>query len=456
MLKQHKEKIILSLIILSFLSIKIFHLLNQKGIFWDSAVYIGMGKYIFSAAKVGLWEPSRPLIWPIILGIIWKINLNPIIIGRILELVLSTACIYLTYLIGKEIFDENIALLSAFFLAFTPIFLFNSSTILTGIPSTFFALLTVYTIIKKRYFLTGLFLGLSFMTRFLQLLIVILIILFILKRKEPKKLIFIIYGVSIITIPYLILNTILYKNPLYPFILQLFMSKYTGWIFHQPLNFYFVSLFKENFLLIFSIVGTILILKQKDLKKALILSIFLLFFIFFNSIAHKELRFVITFLPYMYLVASYGIFRTINMIKKKKHLTLLIVSIISIVFLASITSQIKIPTYKEYPEFTDYLKTNNKSSIWISNPLFISQSNIKADELVYYPLYNSKKIENLKEKLPQAEHILINTCDILPCPQTDKNCQSKTNDLINYLKNNFKTTYYKKENNCEEFIFASP
>ncbi len=456
MKKYRTQNIFLSLIILFFLSIKIFHLLNQKGISWDSAVYINMGKYIFTLGKAGLWEPARPLIWPILLGMSWKISLNPIIFGRILGLILSVSCIYLTYQIGKNIFNENIALLSASLLAFSPTFLFYSSTLLTGIPSTFFSLLSVYFLIKKNHFSAGLFLALSFMTRFLQLIILIPFIIYLItqKRNRLKNVLSLIYGFSIVVLPYLTLNIFLYKNPLYPFILQSFMTKYSGWIYHQPLTFYFINLFKENFLVLFAVAGAIVVLKQKNHKKTTILSIFLLLFFLFSLIKHKEMRFILVFLPYIYLIVSYGIFKSLNLIKKEKRLFYSAIALIGIIWLGQVTPQIKIPFFKEYPNFRSYIETNNiKDGLWISNPIFTLNSNKKPDELIYYPLYNSKKIDSLKDRLPKANHILIDTCDILPCPPEDRDCTNKTNHFLNYLKNNFKTIHHKKENNCEQFIF---
>lgn len=458
-MKRYKGRgVILYLILLIFLLIKIFHILNQRGISWDSAVYIEMGKYIFSTSKIGLWEPARPLIWPIFMGSLWKLGLNPIIFGRILELTFSLGCVYLTYLIGKESFNENIALLSAFFLAFSPTFLFYSSTILTGIPSTFFALLGIYFLIKKNYLLSGLSIGLSFMMRFLQLFVLIPIVFIILlyKKKKLKKIVDLSYGFLIILIPYLILNMFLYKNPVYPFLLQMFMTEYTGWIFHQPLSFYFINLFRENFLTLFVIIGIVFILKKRDYKEFTILSIFLLFFIFLNLIEHKETRFILVFLPYMYLIMSYGIFGISNLIKKKKSIFYLVIILGGIGWLIQETAQIGIPMYREYPEFSGYLKISDvKNGIWISNPIFIVDSDKKTDELIYYPLYNSKKISELTKRLSKAKHILIDTCDILPCPPADKNCPNKTNDFLDHLKNNFKTVYHKKENNCEQFIFKT-
>jgi len=374
-----------------------------------------------------------------------------------MELIFSLCCIYLIYLIGEDIFNEDIALLSAFFLAFSPTFLFYSSTILTGIPSTFFALLAIYFLIKTEYFLAGLFIGLSFMIRFLQFFILIPIVfaLFLYKKNQLKRVVSLVYGFLIVVIPYLILNIFLYKNPIYPFLLQVFMTKYTGWVFHEKLSFYFINLFKENFLVLFVIIGVIFILKKRDYKKTTILSIFLLFFVFFNLMTHKEMRFILVFLPYIYLVMSYGIFESFSLIKKKKGLFYLAIMFIGIIWLTQNINQIRIPVYKEYPEFISYLEMDNvKDGIWINNPIFIVNSNKKADELIYYPLYNSKKIDGLKERLTEAKHVLINTCDILPCPEDDKDCTKNTINLINHLKENFKTIHYKKEDNCEQFIFS--
>jgi hypothetical protein len=456
MKKNKGKQIILYLIMLFFLLIKIFHLINQKGMTWDSAVYIGMGRYIFSLGKIGLWESSRALVWPVFLGFLWRIGLNPVVFGKILELMFGLGCIYLVYLIGKDIFNEKIALLSAFFLAFSPTFLFYSSNMLTGIVSTFFSLLGIYFLIGNKYFLAGLFVSLGFMTRFLQLfvLIVIIFMLFLYKKNKLKNIINLSYGFLIILIPYLILNIFLYKNPIYPLLLQVFMSKYTGWIFNQPLSFYFINLFKENFLILFAIIGTIIILKQKDYKKSIILGIFLLFFVFFNLIAHKEMRFILVFLPYMCLTMSYGIFKSLKLVKKRKKLFNLVVIIVGIVLLVQISSQIKVPMYKEYGKFMDYVEKDDvKEGIWISNPIFIVNSNKKADELIYYPLYNSKRIDVLKGKLLKTNHILIDTCDILPCPAADKNCYGETGNFLDLIEEDFEAFYYKKEDSCEQFIF---
>ncbi len=449
-----KSKIVY-LIIISFLLLKIFHLLSQRGILWDSAVYLGMGKYIFSLGKVGFWEPARPLILPLFLGFFWRSGLNAIVFGRILIVFFSVGCLYLTYLIGRKVFNEKVGVIATFLLAFSPSFLLYSSSVLTGIPSTFFALLSVYLLIHKRYFLSGLFIGLGFMTRFLQLFVLLILLLYLMvEKKKIRNLTRLGYGLALAVVPYLILNSLSYKNAIYPFIFQVFMSRYTGWIYHEGLSFYFISLLKESFLVLFLVVGIVAILIKRRSKQMMIMGIFLSFFIFYNLIAHKEVRFVLTFLPYMYLIVSFGILKGFDNIRKEKDMMYFVILVFGVIWVVQVATQFEVPTYREYPEFEGYLREKEiEGEVWISNPIFAVDFNNKVDELIYYPIYNSKKIEVIKERINEAKHILIDTCDILSCPPNDGSCFERTNEFLGLLRNRFELVYYKK-GECDQFIFS--
>lgn len=43
---------------------------------FDEAVYIAIGKYLFSNGSVGLFDDQRPLVIAFILGLIWKAGLS--------------------------------------------------------------------------------------------------------------------------------------------------------------------------------------------------------------------------------------------------------------------------------------------------------------------------------------------------------------------------------------------
>src|SRR3989338_1546051 len=90
--------------------VRVIYLFLNYPLWWDSHVYIGMGKYIFSGGQLGIWEVFRPILYPLLLGLFWKFGFNPIIFGKIMDLLLSLICIYLVYKIAKEVFNEKVAL----------------------------------------------------------------------------------------------------------------------------------------------------------------------------------------------------------------------------------------------------------------------------------------------------------------------------------------------------------
>ena len=436
-----------------FLCTSIF--LFNSDIWWDSAVYIGMGKFLFGQG--GFWEPSRPLVWPLFLGAVWKVA-DVVVFGKILGLMFGVGCVYMTYLIGREIFNKRIALVAALFLAFSASFLFFSSKMLSGVPSLFFMLLSIYFFINKRYFLTGLFAGISFLTRFLELFVffVILVLFLVYVRKEKKflmNLFYIFIGFFLVIAPYLIFNYFIYGNIFYPFDMQLLLTKQTGWMYHEPFWFYFVNLFRENVLWVFVLFSITLVFKKPDYKKFTILFSFLVFFAFFTFIAHKEVRFILLFLPYLCVLSSYGIFSVFDKIKNKKIVFSLFL-LMFLIWIGQTAYQIKDNFALEadqYSVFQEYLG-EVEGSIWISNPVFAVYSDKKIDELVYYPTFNHDKFVFLKENLDKAENVLINTCDLY-CEPYNEFCLEDKAELVELLKNNFEIVFSEKEGKCESYIF---
>lgn len=175
--KLKRIDIIHLIIVYSF--IYLLHLITRfHFVLWDEAVYLGMGKYIFSLGKVGLWEPLRPIALPFLLGIPWKLKINQIIAARIIELAFAAGVIILTYFISEKIFkNKKIALLNAFIVTITPIFFYNSMRIMSDIPALFFALFAVYFFISNKYFLSGMLSSIAFLFRFPTGLILVSIML---------------------------------------------------------------------------------------------------------------------------------------------------------------------------------------------------------------------------------------------------------------------------------------
>lgn len=440
------------LFIFTLLSITSF----PSPLLWDSSVYIGMGKYIWSSGHSGLWEPSRPLLLPSLLGFFWALGLQPHFFGAVAMLLFSLGCCCLTYMLASKVFCRKTGLLSMALFSFLPSFFMLNNTILTEIPSTFFFLLGVYFSVRKRYMLSGLFLGLAFMTRFFQIILIMPLIAFVLYRCCKKKERWADFAKLIICfiIPVLIylgLNSFLYSNPFYPFLLQSFMTQYTGWAFHKPISYYFLGLARENILFVFILASAFAVLYRAKPLQSMVLAVFACSFLLFSLAQHKEMRILIPLLPFMCILAADGIVFLSAALGKYKNAA---IAAALIVFLALAAPQMKHDVHDaNLGAFYDYSQRIGAGKLWISNPSFIARTDLLAYELIYFPLYDSRKALSLQEKAHQADIVMLNTCDILPCPPSDISCDEATEGLVSSLKSSLSLVYSENVAGCDYYIF---
>ena len=333
-------------IVLTFLVAYVSHLiLKYHFVLWDEAVYIGIGKYLFSSGQVGLWEEIRPLGIPLLFGGAWKLGLNPVIAGRVIELLFSIGTISLVYLISKEIFNKKIASINIVIYVITPLFFYNSLRLMTGVPSTFFVLLATYFFIKKQLFWAGLGAALAFIFRYPQGLIVLICLLtllleFLLSKeqfKQPKQLkirikrlikdfTYFLSGFLPLIIVLFIFNYYKYGSALYPFIsafshggnlVHAVESKITG------LFFYLIALLQHNLLLCLGVLGFVIaiwqIIRKKPINKTynkliiIVLSI-ILFYSYLTIIVNKQARFGIVIIPFLAILSGYGLNQVLELI----------------------------------------------------------------------------------------------------------------------------------------------
>ena len=207
-------------------------------------------------------------------------------------------------------------------------------------------------------------------------------------------------------------------------------------------------------LILVSILGMFFIFNKERDMKLIIPSAFLLAFLPYNFAAHKEMRFLIFLFPLLYILASYGIIKFSEYFSKYRKTALFLIIIIGVFHVAP---QLRLDNYDDQLDpFYDFMENKDvKKGLWISNPSFIAHTDAKADELIYYPLYNTDKIIYLSTKISNAKHILINSCDILPCPPYEKECNEEHEKFIALLAKNFKTELNEKHDGCNYYIFTS-
>ncbi len=109
-------------------------------------------------------------------------------------LLLSLAGIFLIFLLGKEIFNERIGLISAFLLSIFPLDIFYSTRLLPDIPSAFFMALSVLLFLYAErgmrpmllYSLSGLSIGIAYLMKEVSLLLGLFFLAYVIYKKTFK------------------------------------------------------------------------------------------------------------------------------------------------------------------------------------------------------------------------------------------------------------------------------
>ena len=469
-----KDNLPIIIILGLFLLLNIL-LINSSEIWWDSAVYIGMGKYIFSYGQAGLWEPIRPLTLPTVLGFFWKIGLNPLIAGEIFILAISISVIFLTYTVSKKLFDKNTAIAASILISFSTLMLKAGSQLLVETLAVFFLLLGFCFYLNKKNFFSGISFGLAFLTKFPATLFLAIIFatdtLFIFIEKEKfsgffKKYLYMGLGFLIITIPYFVFNYINYNDILLPLKSANYVinNVVDCTVLHkQPFYYYFPILIKDNFLYLFFIAGFLTILLKKNklnrLSQLQISFYVIAFLVYFSNLSCKTERYPILALPFIAMISGYGIMETIRRINKKYlKIGLIIIFFISLSLALNYTFMTLTNRSNNYNnDFYSYLANKKINGEVLTTTPYLAISTDAKLNIIYYPIYNSSRIDyyadyaNKNKK--QISYVFIYTND-MTCHPKDLECPKKTIQFISLLKINFKTEYYKKIGDSEYFIFS--
>ena len=121
--------------------------------------------------------------------------------------VLGTSCLFLTFLISKELFDEKIAFFSTLFFLLFPGFLIFGTQAMGMFEALFFFLIGFHFLFRRKDFLASLFFTLAFFTRYLIILLFPVVLMF-LKIKRRKIFNWFFYQTAFIFLTFLLLFTL--------------------------------------------------------------------------------------------------------------------------------------------------------------------------------------------------------------------------------------------------------
>ncbi|MBN1377374.1 glycosyltransferase family 39 protein [Candidatus Woesearchaeota archaeon] len=428
-----------------------------------------MGKYFYSLGRNAFIEPFRPPLLSLINGFLWKLSFDPLIMGRILSIVISSLFLFYLYFFGAKVFNKAISLIAVIVLIITPVFFINSFRIFTTLPALLLVFISFYFFNKERYFFAGVFCGLAFLTRFPFALsiLVLTIVLFIEIIKDKTKFNDNLLNLLKIWIPFISSVVVLclysyfmfesedlvfFQRIFMPLLGGIYTSNITSFFHTGGFLYYFKNIFLQNPLFWFSLPGLYFFFRRKYYKnkeKLVFLFAFLIFALYFSISSHKEIRYGLAFFSFMALFVGLGVDGIFNILKRQKWLNkyvlsaslILIFIIILIIPFSSTHNLVKLlNTSGKDEDFYSFLKENNLNGSVITTTPFPS---VFIDNKMYIAYYYS--MPRLKDILEEKDYNYIIFSSI-ECNPVDEKCPEQREKILEIIRSNkliYKTETYK-------------
>lgn len=435
--KKVRPEIWLVLIVLFALFLRLYFFVGIG--FNDDSYYLDFASKVFKGEK---FVPPSALTWGIRIGVYYPVILFWKIFGinelstSFYFIILSLGSVCVTYLIGKELFNEKTGLLAAFLLCIFPLNIIYASQIGPDMGFQFLSALSILFLIKSEKYqkmlypiLSGLFLGISYLFKSTVLVILPVLLFFILtnfykSKIKPRKYftkkrilsyILILFGFSMIFgLQVIHFHEIsgewFYGEKVrafsmthdtnsnwdlmwYPNMMFNLEERYFEWIHDLPLF---------SFLYYFVVFSSVYLLYKKDVNSVFLISWFLFLFLFFEyglqfyctkimdyCLYSRHPRFLSIFtIPSVLLVSRFFIFDKRKWRKYFSVISVLFLVVTSLfyayhshVFMRSAMGDIR--------EITYFIKTLPNKKVYIPNDWDVSK-------LSFYFQYDDNYIKNLE------------------------------------------------------------
>ncbi len=408
----------LAIIFISAFIVRLWPL--EQSFQWDETVYLQHTEVIVSGRDNYDEFYLRPPLLHLMISFFYLFKHHVYTAGVVVA-ALGTIGVIFSYLVGKELYNETIGLVTAIFLAFTNVIVISSHSIMTEVPSLTFITISFYLLIianKKNsnlfYSLAGLFLSLSILTRFTSLIMLAVFPIYLLVYKiKFKKIKYLLISFLLSLSPYLIWAKIKYGSFFYIFInARAAVSDKVNGIFFYFTN--FTDAFPVVVLFGFLVFFVFFLVKISKIKKSnnnmierlkkiamknkiefVLISWFLLFFAYMNTLPHKEARFLILVALPVFLLSAKGYYFLFNQKQKKvRNISIIIFILLSLCSFTYIYIVFNKPfinnEVSDTVEISRYLVSLNKSDhvIYTNNnyPILAYYTNMETKLLYYYDM----------------------------------------------------------------------
>ena len=344
-------------IILFALIIRIYYFIqtNDQTLWWDEAEYMATAKRWAFGVPYDL-NPQRPPLFQALSALVFIIGLGENFIRFAFIILPSVFLVYAIYLLGKEMFNQKIALIAAFLATLSWTFLFWSMRVQPDFMSMVFQVLAVLFMWKhwkskstKNVILSGVFTAIGFYFKVSALLIPMSFIVFILIKERlyalnDKHNYYYAFSFIITLVPYFIWSYLTFHTPFgftAGYIEPVAKSTPFGW---YNINFYYSM--TEGLVFILFILGLIYGLKfllyadvliknknkcfEPNLFSILVLLVVSAFYIF--HIKNTDDRWVFLWMPFIFFLAGSSSILIHSLIKKYSKVFAAIVLIALLAF----------------------------------------------------------------------------------------------------------------------------
>jgi len=461
-LKKHQE---LYAVLAIALLARLLYFFDFHEIWWDSGVYLGMAKYLWSAGSAGLWEHIRPVLWPLLIGVAWWLKLNMVWFARVFELVISMISIALVYALGRKLFSQRAAVIASILWAFSAIGFYLSFHEYTELPAVTLVLAALLAFTDERWAWAGVFASLAFLMKFPAGIFVPVLVIALLAQKRWRALLPFGIGFAVPTAAFLVFNQLMYGTAFGPLIdahASILSVLGCNVLRYQPWWQYVVWIFTDNLLNVAAIGGIALVVARGKKQQVLPVLALVIPAVYFMQMHCREYRYLVLFLPMVSLFAGAGIAAAGDWLNRKRLWT----AVVLVVVAASVFQGVLF--YQGNERLTPDLAAEQydhwlggrhiDGEIWSSNPVVSVYTDAPVQK-IYYPLYEQGSATDftnyLRAHAGRVGAVLLDNCGGgIICPQGDVHCAEQLNATRSILNQNFKQVFFAQSGNCWYSIYA--
>ncbi len=433
-------------------------------IWWDSGVYAGMAKYLWSGGNVGLWEHIRPVLWPLVIGIGWWLKLNLVWFARVIELVLSLVSVWLVYALGERWFSRRAGLVAGIVWAFSPIVFYLGFHEYTELPAVVLVLAGMYAASGRRWALAGAFAGLAFLMKFPAGIFIVVLGLSVLLQRQWRPLVPLGLGFSVPASAFLLFNHVMYGRMLGPLVDA--RESILGVLGCNVLRFkpwyqYLIWIFADNWLNVLALLGIGALAMRWKRQYALPLLGLLVPAVYFMQLHCREYRYLALFLPFAALLAGHGAVLVVEWLEKNKLFRrwAWAVALLAMFFVSAFHgvlfyhgNEARVPDVVAEKYYHWLEGKSVAGEVWTSNPVVSVYADVPV-RMLYYPVFSEGSAVDfnsyLQENVGRIGVVLLDNCGGgIVCPPGDAGCERQLLGMREFLGRNFRTAFSAESGRC--------